>query len=112
MGLIARLLGGGRSGGGSAPRSERSDQVWVGDPRFDTWEAVRELGDLESARSWRQHLEEAGIEAVISADQPPDRFGRGDLYVCVPPGSWSEAEEFLSNLDLVDGDELDDDEDY
>ncbi len=43
---------------------------------------------------------EAGIEAVISADSAPDRFGRGDIYLQVPPGSWSEAEEFLSNLDL------------
>lgn len=61
---------------------------------------VREFEDVESARAWRQHLDEAGIEAVVTADHEPDRFGRGDVYLQVPPQHWSEAEEFLSNLDL------------
>ena len=76
------------------------DQPVVGDPRFDDWEVVREFEDLESAQAWRRHLGDAGIEAVITSDHALDRFARGDLYLQVPPGRWSEAEEFLGNLDL------------
>lgn len=81
-------------------RRARADDLQVGDPRFDDWEVVREFDDLESARSWREHLEEAGIEAAITADAELDRFRRGEIYLQVPPGSWSEAEEYLSNLGL------------
>ena len=83
-----------RSGRGSG------DELHVGDPRFDDWEVVREFDDAESAHAWRRHLEEAGIEAVVTADHELDRFGRGDVYLQVPPDRWSEAEAFLSNLDL------------
>jgi len=89
MGLFDRLRGPGPAG-----------ELHVGDPRFDDWEVVREFEDIESARSWRSHLDDAGIEAVISADHALDRFGRGDIYLQVPPDRWSDAEEFLSNLDL------------
>jgi hypothetical protein len=82
------------------PRPRSGDRPLVGDPRFDDWEVVREFDDLESAQAWRAHLEEAGIEAVITSDHELDRFGRGDLYLQVPPRRWSEAEEFLANLDL------------
>jgi len=75
-------------------------ELHVGDPRFDDWDLVHDFGDVETARAWRQHLEEAGIEAVITADWAPDRFGRGDIALRVPPGRWSEAEDFLSGLDL------------
>ena len=92
MGLFDRVRGG--------PRPDRPGTLYIGDPRFDDWEVVREFADVESARSWRQHLEEAGIMAVVSADHEPDRFGRGEIYLQVPPDDWSEAEEFLSNLDL------------
>jgi hypothetical protein len=81
-------------------RPARADALHVGDPRFDDWEVVRQLEDLDSARAWRQHLDEAGIEAAMTSDHPLDRFGRGDIYLQVPPGRWSEAEELLSNLDL------------
>jgi hypothetical protein len=74
-------------------------RLHIGDPRFDDWEVVRDFEDLESAQAWRQHLDEAGIEAVITSDYELDRFGRGDISLQVPPGRWSEAEEFLSNLD-------------
>jgi hypothetical protein len=37
---------------------------------------------------------------VITSDHPLDRFGRGDIALRVPPGRWSEADEFLSGLDL------------
>jgi hypothetical protein len=76
------------------------DRPQIGDPRFDDWEVVREFEDLESAQAWRRHLADAGIEAVITSDHELDRFGRGDLYLQVPPGRWSEAEEFLDNLGL------------
>ena len=92
MGLRDRLRG--SSGRG------RGDELHVGDPRFDGWEVVRELEDVETARAWRQQLAEAGIEAVICSDHRPDRFGRGEIYLQVPPELWSEAEAFLDNLDL------------
>jgi hypothetical protein len=37
---------------------------------------------------------------VLTADHPLDRFGRGDIYLQVPPALWSDAEEYLSNLEL------------
>ena len=74
--------------------------VHVDDPRFDSWEVVRDFGDLRTARAWHQALVEAGIEAVLTADWPLDRFGRGDIALRVPPEDWSEAELLLSNLDL------------
>jgi hypothetical protein len=82
-----------RAGGGAGA-------LHVGDPRFDDWEVVRDFEEIDSARAWRQHLEEAGIEAVLTADHPLDRFGRGDIYLQVPPALWSDAEEYLSNLEL------------
>ena len=75
-------------------------ELHIGDPRFDDWDVVHDFGDVETARAWRQHLEEAGLEAVITADWQPDRFGRADIALRVPPGKWSEAEEFLSGLNL------------
>jgi hypothetical protein len=35
---------------------------------------------------------------VITSDWPLDRFRRGDIALRVPPGRWSDAEEFLSGL--------------
>ena len=57
---------------------------------------MRDFEDLTTARAWRQHLVEAGIEAVMTSDWPLDQFERGDIAVRVPPGSWSDAEEFLT----------------
>jgi hypothetical protein len=81
-----------RPGPGVAP-------VHVGDPAYDDWEVVRDFEDLATARAWRQTLEEAGIESVLTSDWPLDRFDRGDIALRVPPGSWSDAEELLSGLD-------------
>jgi hypothetical protein len=77
----------------------REPAVHVSDPRFDHWDVVRDFEDAETARAWRQHLAEAGIDAVLTSDWPLDRFGRGDIALRVPPGSWSDAEDYLSGLD-------------
>ena len=76
--------------------------VHVGDPRFEAWEVVRQFGDLRTARAWYQALEEAGIEAALTADWEPDRYGHGEIFLCVPDDRWSEAEMHLSNLDVPD----------
>jgi hypothetical protein len=91
MGLLDRFRNR-ASGPGAVP-------VLVDDPRFDDWEVVRDFGDLDTARAFRQALEEAAIESVLTSDWPLDRFGRGDIALRVPPGSWSEAEELLSGLE-------------
>lgn len=89
MGLMDRLRGGGRNGG-----------LHIADPRFDDWEVVRDFDDLKTAQAWRKHLIGAGFEAVMTSDWPLDQFDRGDIALRVPPGNWSEAEEFVSGLDL------------
>ena len=71
----------------------------MADPRFDDWEVVRDFEDVETASAWCRHLQEAGMEAVITSDWPLDRFGRGDVALRVRSGRWSDAEEFLSSLD-------------
>jgi len=76
--------------------------VYVDDPRYDRWEVVRNFGDVRTARAWHQALIEAGIEAALTADWPLDRFGHGEISLCVPAESWSEAEMHLSNLDVPD----------
>ena len=92
MGLLDRFRRPHRAGPGQVP-------VHVDDPRFDEWDVVRDFGDVRTARAFRQALEEAGIESVLTSDWPLDRFGRGDVSLRVPPDSWSEAELLLSNLD-------------
>lgn len=97
MGLGDRLRRIGRAI--SKPHADGARELHVGDPRFDDWEVVRDFEDLESARAWRQLLEERGIDAVLTADWPLDEFGRGDIALRVPPGRWSEAEEILDYED-------------
>ena len=80
--------------------SRGDPKVHVGDPRFDDWEPVAGFEDVETGMAFAQHLREAGLDAVLTADWEPDQFGRGDLQLQVPPGKWSEAEEILSGLDL------------
>ena len=75
----------------------------VSDPRFDHWDVVRDFEDTETARAWRQHLAEAGIDAVLTSDWPLDRFGRGDIALRVPGERWSDAEELLGGWDLDSG---------
>jgi len=95
MGLIDRIRAAFAPGPGAIP-------VHVDDPRFDSWEVVRDFVDVRTARAWRQGLEEGGIEGVLTADWPLDRFGRGDIALRVQPEDWGEAELLLSNLDLDD----------
>lgn len=72
------------------------DELHVGDPRFDDWDVVKDFTELEAARAWRQQLAEtAGVEGVLTSDWPLDEWGRGDIALRVPPGSWSEAESAL-----------------
>lgn len=77
----------------------REPKIHIGDPRFDSWEVVRDFEDLDTAMAWRQHLSEAGIESALTSDWELDRFSRGDVALRVPPGLWSDAEELLSGLD-------------
>ena len=70
-------------------------ELHVGDASYDDWDVVRDFEDLETARAWRQQLTDAGLEAVITADHPLNEYGRGDIALRVPPGSWSEATERL-----------------
>ena len=98
MSLLDRLHGlfggrGRRPGPGRIP-------VAIADPVYDDWEVVRDFNDVRTARAWHQALAEAGIEAVLTADWPLDRFGRGDIALRVRGEDWSEAELLLSNLDL------------
>ena len=80
---------------GAAPHPDGLAELHVGDPRFDDWEVVRDLDELEAARAWRQQLTDAGLEAEITADHELDEYGRGDIALRVPPGRWSEANELL-----------------
>jgi hypothetical protein len=70
-------------------------ELRVGDASYDDWEVVRDFEELETARAWRQQLTDAGMEAVLTSDYPPDEYGRGDIALRVPPGRWSEANELL-----------------
>jgi hypothetical protein len=91
-GRIRALFGGRSPGPGATP-------VHVDDPRFDSWEVVRDFADVKTARAWHQALKDARIEAVLTVDWPLDRFGHGDIALRVRPEDWSEAELLLSNLD-------------
>ncbi len=78
------------------PHPDGLAELQIGDPRFDDWEVVRDFGDLETARAFRQNLEEQGLsETVLTADWALDEWGRGDIALRVPPGKWSQAEELL-----------------
>ena len=74
-------------------------ELHVGDASYDDWEVVRDFGELETARAWRQQLTDAGLEGVLTSDHPLDEWGRGDIALRVPPGRWSEANELLDEPD-------------
>jgi hypothetical protein len=73
--------------------------ILIGDPRLDDWETVATFEDRTTALAWRDRLREMALDAACAADHPPDRFGRGDIYLVVPPGQWSRANEVVENLD-------------
>ena len=70
----------------------------VGDPRLDGWETVATFEDAATAIAWRDQLRGLGVDASCTADDPPEH-GRGDIYLVVPPGQWSRANEIIENLD-------------
>ncbi len=79
-------------------RAAREPAVSVGDPRLDGWETVSTFEDIETAVAWRDQIRSMGLDASCVADHPPDRFGRGDIYLVVPPAQWSQASEIVENL--------------
>lgn len=80
-------------------RVPRESAVSIGDPRLADWETVATLENEKAAVAWRDHLRSAGVDAACVADHPLDRFGRGDVYLVVPPEQWSQANEIVENLD-------------
>lgn len=73
--------------------------VLIGDPRVEGWETVTTFEDERTAVAWRDQLRHLGVDACCVADDPLDRFGRGDIYLVVPPAQWSRASEIVENLD-------------
>jgi hypothetical protein len=73
--------------------------VLIGDPRVEGWESVSTFEDQQTAVAWRDQLRSMGVDASCVADHPLDRFGRGDIYLMVPPEQWSRASEIVDNLD-------------
>jgi hypothetical protein len=80
-------------------RGDREPLVSVGDPRLDGWETVSTFEDQKTAVAWRDQLRAMGVDASCVADHPPDRLGRGDIYLVVAPEQWSRASEIVDNLD-------------
>ena len=80
-------------------RAAKEPTVLIGDPRVDGWETVTTFEDERTAVAWRDQLRQLGVDACCAADHPLDRFGRGDVYLVVPPAQWSRASEIVENLD-------------
>jgi hypothetical protein len=79
-------------------RAAKEPTVLIGDPRVEAWETVTTFEDERTAVAWRDQLRNLGVDACCVADDPLDRFGRGDIYVVVPPAQWSRAIEIVENL--------------
>jgi hypothetical protein len=73
--------------------------VAIDDPRLEGWETVSTFEEQAAAVAWRDRLRELGVDASCVAERPLDRFGRGDIYLVVPPEQWSRATEIVENLD-------------
>jgi hypothetical protein len=80
-------------------RVAKEEAVLIGDPRVEGWESVSTFEDQATAISWREQLRSMGVDASCVADHPLDRFGRGDIYLMVPPQQWSRANEIVDNLE-------------
>lgn len=77
----------------------REPAVAIGDPRLDSWETVSVFEEQTTALAWRDQLRSMGVDATCAADHRLDQFGRGDIYLVVPPGQWPRANEIIENLD-------------
>jgi hypothetical protein len=73
--------------------------VAIGDRRFEDWETVSVFEDQTTAIAWRDQLRALGVDAGCVADQPLDSYGRGDIFLVVPPAQWSRANDIVENLD-------------
>jgi hypothetical protein len=80
-------------------RAAKEPSVSIGDPRFDGWETVSTFEEQATAVAWRDRLREMGLDAACVADHELDRYGRGDVYLVVPPDQWSRANEIVENVD-------------
>jgi len=80
-------------------QAAKEPSILIGDPRVEGWETVSSFEDERTAVAWRDQLRHLGIDACCVADHPLDRFGRGDVYLVVPPAQWSQATEIVENLD-------------
>jgi hypothetical protein len=80
-------------------RTAKEGKVSIGDPRLEGWETVSTFEDQVTAIAWRDQLRALGVDANCVADHPLDQFGRGDIYLVVPPDQWSRANEIVENLD-------------
>jgi hypothetical protein len=80
-------------------RAAPEEEVSIGDPRLEGWETVSVFEERAGAVAWRDQLRGMGVDASCVADHPLDRFGRGDIYLVVPPEQWSRANEIVENID-------------
>jgi hypothetical protein len=83
----------------SRRRAGREPAVLIADPRLEEWETVSTFEEQTTAVAWRDQLRGMGLEAQCIADHALDRRGHGDIYLVVPPGQWSRANEIIENLD-------------
>ena len=83
----------------SRRRTTKEPAVLIHDPRVADWTTVSTFGEQSTALAWRDQLREMGLDAACVADHELDRFGRGDIYLVVPPQQWSRANEIVENLD-------------
>ncbi len=80
-------------------RAAKEPAVSIGDPRLEGWETVSTFEDQPTALAWRDQLRAMGLDACCVADHPLDGFGRGDIYLVVPPEQWSRANEVMDNVE-------------
>jgi hypothetical protein len=80
-------------------RVAQEPAVAIDDPRLANWETVGTFENQKTAVAWRDQLRALGIDASCVADHPLDRFGRGDVFLVVPPEQWSQANEIIENLE-------------
>jgi hypothetical protein len=81
------------------PVRQKDPPIFVRDPRLEGWGTVSTFEERATALAWRDRLRELGVDASCVADHALDRFGRGDIYLVVPPEQWSHATEIVENLD-------------